>query len=967
MAETNWAEVEALFQQALCCAPEARFAFVAQRCAGDNALRDEVLTLLHHHDSSGSFIDQPLALGSFDAADRGRISVEGRAFCAGDQLGAYTILEQLGQGGMGVVYAAKQASPSRTVALKVIRPQLASPELLRRFELEAQVLGRLQHAGIAQIYEAGTLQTESGRYPYFAMELVQGRPLLDYAAAAQLTTPQRLELIARVCEAVQYAHQRGVIHRDLKPANILVVAEEGSRFRVQGSGSTQAHQSEIGHHQSAMPKILDFGVARLTDADSSGATLALDMPAAERPRREAAGGQGPQACQGLATRAGELVGTLPYMSPEQVTGDPNLVDTRCDVYALGVILYELLTGRLPHDLRGRSLPEAARIIAQDDPIPPHTQTRDLRGDVEAIVLKAIEKDRARRYASVSELLADIGRYLRDEPILARPASTIYQLRKFARRNRALVAGGGVALTALVVGAIATGWQAVRATHERNRAVRSEQIAQVRLTERDAEASKARAINDFLTDMLRAGDPLTAAGSDLTVRQMLDRAAARIGTALPAQPQVEAALRHTLTEAYWNLARYAEAEAQARAAIAALRAAGQADGAAELAARSLLAAALREQGRSAEAERLFKETLEASRRTLGHDHELSLQTLRGLARTFMRTGRPAEAEPLFREAVDTSRRVFGDAHITTARALADLATVVHERGNAQAAEELFDQAERLLSKLLSPEHPETIGIRAIRASCLRDQGRLPEAEALLRATIEAQRRVLGDDHRATIGNMANLAAVLLDQGHVEASEPMLREAAERMGRTLGPAHPDRLVTLNNRAVALRRLSRLEEADALYVELLELMPRTLGPRHAHTFAVMVNRAAVLVDLGRPQEALALYREAHDGLRSTLGEEHPMTRAAAEGLAPLAEPVGQAPSAPHDVSPSERESLHHRPRRRGVRRAAAQSVAGHGHSATAAPMNAWIVLMPLSNWISRNRSCVFTGLAPMLGLML
>ena len=302
-------------------------------------------------------------------------------------IGRYRILRLLGEGGMGAVYEAEQESPQRTVALKVIRAGYANSEMLRRFENETQALGRLQHPGIAQIYDAGTAETPFGRQPYFAMELVRGETLLRYCDAHKLNVPQRLELMAKICDAVQHAHQRGLIHRDLKPANIVV-------------------------DESGQPRILDFGVARLTDSDAQ-ATRQTDV--------------------------GQLIGTLAYMSPEQVLGDPQEIDTRSDVYALGVVLFELLAGKGPYAV-GRQIHEAMRAIREDEPTMLRVVNRTYRGDIETIVGKALEKDKTRRYGSAAELAADIRRHLHDEPIVARPPTTTYQIQKFARRNKVLVTG-----------------------------------------------------------------------------------------------------------------------------------------------------------------------------------------------------------------------------------------------------------------------------------------------------------------------------------------------------------------------------------------------------------------------------------------------------------------------------------------------------------------------------------------------
>ncbi|MBV8171611.1 MAG: serine/threonine protein kinase, partial [Candidatus Eremiobacteraeota bacterium] len=338
-------------------------------------------------------------------------------------IGHYRIERILGEGGMGTVYEAEQDFPRRRVAIKVLKSGLLSPDAGWRFQHEAQALGRLRHAGIAQIYEASTAETPAGPLPYFAMELISGEPLLKYAQTHRLNTRERLEIMAKICDAVQHAHQCGIIHRDLKPSNILV--EEGRQ-----------------------PKILDLGVARITDTDIQ-ATQRTDL--------------------------GQLVGTLAYMSPEQVLADPLALDTRSDVYALGVILFELLAGRLPYKLSSR-LPEAVHTIREEDPARLSSISRTYRGDLETIVGKALEKDKARRYASAADLAGDIRHYLHDEPIMARPPSATYQLTKFARRNKALVFGITAVFIVLIAGIVASTWEAARARSAEQAALRERDAA-----------------------------------------------------------------------------------------------------------------------------------------------------------------------------------------------------------------------------------------------------------------------------------------------------------------------------------------------------------------------------------------------------------------------------------------------------------------------------------------------------------
>lgn len=426
---------EELFHRANALRADERARFLDEQCPRDPELRAEVEGLLSTSETRlGSFMHAPLL-------DATRLSPGGVHGGAPQRIGDYEIVREIGRGGMGIVYEARQARPHRTVALKVIKPELVSDELLRRFQHEAELLGHLQHPGIAHIYEASFIELAAvggvvSRRPYFAMELIHGVPLDEYACSTERTNRDRLELIIRVCDAVHYAHQHGVIHRDLKPENILVDA-------------------------SGQPKILDFGVARAVGPDLLLTTVRTCM--------------------------GELVGTLPYMSPEQLSGDPRQLDTRSDVYALGVLCYEVLAGRLPFDLRDKVIAEAVRIIQQDEPTRLSSVSRLLRGDLETVVAKALEKDRTRRYPSASEFAADIQRYLNDEPISARPPSAVYQLRKLIKRNRGLAAAILASFLILLAGSIVSTSLAINEAQQRHLASEAE----TRARQRQAEAEAAR--------------------------------------------------------------------------------------------------------------------------------------------------------------------------------------------------------------------------------------------------------------------------------------------------------------------------------------------------------------------------------------------------------------------------------------------------------------------------------------------
>ncbi len=562
-------QAEELFHAALAYAPADRARFLDTSCDTSAPLRDEVESLLTAHDTADGLLDTPAAehLTGFQVVDAGED-------CAGRKIGSYALVRCIGAGGMGTVYEAIQEKPRRTVALKVLNTGLTSEASLRRFQYESQILARLRHPGIAQVYEAGTHGNGGVGVPFFAMEYVpDAQSVTRFADAAELDLPARLALLRQVCDAVQHAHQHGVIHRDLKPGNILV-------------------------DSTGQAKVIDFGVARVTDQDVAPTTLRTDL--------------------------GQLIGTLPYMSPEQVAGDSDAVDTRCDVYALGVIGYELLCGKLPLDLRNRAIPDAVRIIRDEDPRPLSSMNRVFRGDLDTILGKALEKDKTRRYQSVSDLAADIDRYLSNDPILARPASAGYQLRKFARRNRALFVGLTVAVLGLLGGTSVAVWKAVEASHERDNA-RIDAISAIR-------------ISKFLQSILEsaASQPADPDG-DYSLRHVLDAASLRVQDELGDDPDVEASIRQKIGHAYLAIGDLDSAGVHLQAAWQTWRTRHGDGNKDSLCILNDLVKVWVGIGEHAKAESTIRDTLPKARKELGTGHEYvtrleaHLAELRGLQR------------------------------------------------------------------------------------------------------------------------------------------------------------------------------------------------------------------------------------------------------------------------------------------------------------------------------------------------
>jgi tetratricopeptide (TPR) repeat protein len=697
------------------------------------------------------------------------------------RIGPFRILALIGEGAMGIVYEAEQERPNRRVALKIVRPGLVPAAVLRRFELEYEFLGRLHHPGIAQIYQAGIADTEYGPQPYFAMELVQGKRLDEYVRVKAPSLGERLALVADIADAVQHAHHRGIIHRDLKPANILV--------------------TEAGE-----PKILDFGIAR---AAHHGL-----LPTVQ-------------------TVAGEVLGTVSYMSPEQISGDISALDTRSDVYALGVILYEVLAGRLPYELDRKSLAEAARIIHDAEPTRLTFATRTAPADVQTIVAKALEKDKERRYSSAAELAEDMRRFLRDEPITARPPTAAYQVRKFARRHKALVAAALASLLALVFGVVATSWQAIRAG-------RAERIADTRAQEAEVERAKAEAVTGFLTEMLGSVDPSEAQGRDVTVRQALDAAASRIdGGALAKQPAVEIAVRNVIGTTYAGLGLFDNAERHLRTAI-------------ELESKTNAGPLVR-----------------------GDTHARLVNAL-------FSAGKRKEAEPVARDALRLRREALGSAHKDVASSLDDLGAVLMSLGDVASAEPLMREAVALKRTLLPPDDPKlAVGLNNLGFVMWR-KGELQEAESMYREALGIDRRVLGNDHPEVPGRLLNLAVLYRDMGRPDDAEALAREALATRRKILGDQHPDITDALDVVAGALEMRGQNIEAERLLREALAIARRAYGEVNLNTARLQHNLAWVLWKEGAYAEAEPLFRAAVVNIPKTYGVTYRGNRLAVSNLA-------------------------------------------------------------------------------------
>jgi eukaryotic-like serine/threonine-protein kinase len=872
-----------------------RAAVLDRSCGDDVELRRKVEALLLAHDGAGSFLELPspglVSVRSVTSGEGATLPLpdSGRSSALidekterfgpnsipsdnsvsrpltegpGTRIGSYKLLQQIGEGGMGVVYMAEQETPvRRKVALKIIKPGMDTGQVVGRFEAERQALALMDHPNIARVFDAGA--TGTGR-PFFVMELVNGVPITEYCDEARLTPHERLELFVPVCRAIQHAHQKGVIHRDVKPSNVLVTLVDGR----------------------PVPKVIDFGVAKAT-----GQTLT------ER---------------SLFTQFGAIVGTLEYMSPEQAELSSQDVDTRSDVFSLGVLLYELLTGSTPLErarLHEAGYAEILRRIREEEPPRPSTRlsdsgealpsiatrrhtepaklTRLVRGELDWIVMKALEKDRSRRYESASGFASDVERYLADEAVEACPPSRRYRMRKFARKNRGALATAAAFAAVLIVAALVAGYLAVRAKtaealanrrrfdfEQANQATsRALAATEVALGESERAREQAEALSKFLVATFRRVDP-EQNGRDLKVIELLDGAVARLDGQFAGSPAIRGALLSALGETYVSLSIADRAVEVSSRAYDTLKATLGPDDPETLRCRNTLARAYLSAGRKAEAIHLAEETLRLRTARLGPDHPDTIRSRSTLGLAYWEAGRADEAIAMLEQSLKLSTARFGPDHPDTTDYRNDLAGAYVATGRVAEGTAMHEELFNRNAAGLAPDHPDRIAERNNLAVAYLMAGRKAEAISLQEEALKLATKRLGPDHAGTIKNRNNLGKAYFSAGRMAEAMATLEEGLRQSTAKFGP---DDAATIDDRSllvVAYHSAGRATDAIPLQEEALKLATKRLGPDHATTIKERNNLGRIYFAAGRMGDAIAVLEEGLRLSTAKIGPDHPDT---------------------------------------------------------------------------------------------
>jgi len=828
--EDHWERAKPIFEACADLPRDQRSALLDQSCEGDAGLRAYVDSLLEAHADAGGFLREPSidpdAFLAVPSASR-----QEPADVVGARIGRYKLLERIGEGGFGAVYMAEQdESVRRRVAVKIIKPGMDTRQVIARFEAERQALALMDHPNIARVFDAG--ETPAGR-PYFVMELVRGEPITTYCDANRLSPKERIELLIPVCLAVQHAHQKGVIHRDLKPANVLVAM----------------------HDDRPVPKIIDFGIAK-----------AVDKPLTDRT---------------LFTEFRQFVGSPAYMSPEQAGRSALDIDTRTDVYSLGVLLYELLTGTTPFDARTlnrAAIDEVQRLIREVDPPRPSTRLgtlsrgqtdpgapptdqladiaharrsdpdslrRSISGEPDWITMKCLEKDRTRRYDSVGDLARDLQRYLHDEPVSAGPPSAGYRLRKLALRHRAAIVMAAVVFAALLGGLGLSAFGFVAANKARAAAETSAATA------RQA-AAREQAVNAFLLDMLASADPKNRADRDISVREILDEAARKIEAGqLHDQPEVAAAVRTTIGRAFRELANYAAAELQLKEALAIYTQLDGPDNPEVARATQELATLEAARGDYSAAEKTFRRALEIHRRVSPPESVDLATNLSDLGSTLTGLDRYDEAEKLLTEALQIARLPANAGQNALPEALNNLAYVYYRQDHPEKAEALYRESLALNRKMLGETHPNIATNLDNLATVLMVRGDMDGAEQAFREALAMRRQLFGSDHPDVGTSLHNLSYLLCRRNQWDKAEPLLREALPIFTKTLGRGHPDTLTVADSLVTVVGRHD-LPAAEQILLESYAAAEKNRLVPEERRQAIASRLAQLYTAMKKPSEA-------------------------------------------------------------------------------------------------------------------
>jgi serine/threonine protein kinase/tetratricopeptide (TPR) repeat protein len=843
MDTDRWARLEEIFSQAMKRAPEARASFLSEACKQDDELRERVESLIAHADTEDGITAAVRRAMGAEAEERSGLTGPG------DEIGPYRIVKQLGQGGMGEVWLAEQSKPiQRRVALKVIKRGMDTRQVVARFEAERQALAMMDHPCVAKVHDGGA--TPGGR-PFFVMEYVPGVPITDYCDSHRLSLSERLAVFRQVCEGVQHAHQRAIIHRDLKPSNVLV--------------------ESVGDKH--LPRIIDFGVAKATAQRLTEKTL--------------------------FTEQGMLIGTPEYMSPEQAELTEEGIDTRTDVYALGVILYEILAGALPFDsreLRRAGFDGIRHKICNEEPPKPSTRIstldeassaesakrrrtdpgslkRRLKGDLDWIVMRALEKDRNRRYDSPRDLAADLERHLRHEPVSAGPPSVGYRAAKFVKRHMVGVAAGTAVLLALVAGIVGVAIMANVAERERAAAVEARDQA-------EKEAAKATAVTDFLTTTLWRANPRSGQKVDITVREALDLSSKELEESPPEDLEVEAAVRHTIGFAYRELGLYDESETHFRRVIAIQEELAGPQAYPAVRARHKLGALFAARGDEAAAEEILQRAVA--------DYKALLPTAEGEARELLEAdladalsewgsmltnaGKARQAIAVFEELGELDKRIHGEDHDNYAIGLHNLAILYDTIGEYDEEERIEKQA----FAIFAANHPEeraeyayfldTLGVLALKK---RD---VEEAESYNRRSLELRTKFLGEEHTLTAFAMANVAEGLQLEGRFDDAREFFLKAIGIQARTQGERSRKVAYELNRLGRLEQEAGNLQEAEGHYENAISMLTAQDGAIQPNAAAYVQNLGTVQESRDRLSEAERSYREALRIRRESLPEGNP-----------------------------------------------------------------------------------------------